>query len=103
ARLRDLTAATTAIRAELDDLYHELQQTRLEMDRLSIISPVDGQITSLTPLHTGEILLAGAAIAAIVPNAQALIIESWVPTAERPFVKPDQRVRLRAESVPANQ
>src|SRR5437867_93163 len=103
AHLRDMTAGATPLRAELAALYYELEQTRLEIDRLSLTSPVDGQVTSLASLHAGEILSAGAAIAAIVPHAQALVIESWLPTAERSFVKPDQQVRLQTESFPPEQ
>ena len=62
-----------------------------------------GQVTSLASLHTGEILSAGTTIAAIVPRSQSLVIESWLPASERPFVKPDQRVRLQTESFPPDQ
>src|SRR5438094_7143239 len=58
AHLRDLIAGATPLRAELAALYNELEQTRLEINRFSLTSPVDGQLTSFASLHTGEILSA---------------------------------------------
>jgi len=103
AHLRDLIAGATPLRAELAALYNELAQTRLEINRFSLTSPVDGQVTSFASLHTGEILSAGTTIAAIVRDSQSVLIESWLPAAERPFVKLDQRVRLQTESFPPDQ
>lgn len=103
AHLRDLAAQTTPIRADLASLYTQLDQTRLELDRLIIISPVDAQITSLASLHPDEIISSGAAVAALVPRSHFLVIESWLPASERSYVDPGQRVRLRTDSLPSDQ
>lgn len=103
AHLHDLIAGSTPIRSELADLYHDLEQCRLDIDRLTIISPVDGQITSLVPLHDGEIISPATAIGTIVPEMRSLIIESWVPTSDRVFITPGQPVRLQAETFPPDQ
>lgn len=98
ARLRDITAQATPLRAELAALYQQLEQTQLELTRLTITSPVDGQITSLASLHPDETISAGATIAALVPRSHSLIIESWLPTSERSFVHAGQQVRLQKDN-----
>ena len=97
ARLSDLISAATPYRAELAGLYHELEQCRSELDRLTITSPAGGQITSLASVHVGENLSAGAAIASLVPTSQAFVIQSWLPTSDRAFVNPGQLVRLQTD------
>jgi multidrug resistance efflux pump len=46
-------------------MYRELQQIQLEMDRFTIISPVDGEVLSLASIYPGKILLAGSAVALV--------------------------------------
>ena len=103
ARLRDLAAGETPLRAELAALYNDLQLTRLELDRLTITSPADGQITSLASLHRGEVISQGSTIAAVVPRSQPLVVESSLPTAERAFVSAGQTVRLQTDAFPPDQ
>jgi Biotin-lipoyl like len=49
----------------LSSMYRELQQIQLEMDRFTIISPVDGEVLSLASIYPGKILLAGSAVALV--------------------------------------
>lgn len=102
-RLRDLAATATPFRAELAALYHDLEQTGLDLTRLTITSPTDGQITSFAPLHAGEVLASGAPIATLVPRSHSLVIESWLPAAERMYVAPGGRVRLKSDTLPSDQ
>jgi multidrug resistance efflux pump len=95
ARIRQLSSEATPIREELAGLYHQLEQTRIELDRLTVASPVDGRISALIPLHAGEHLAAGTAIATLIPDSHRVIVESWLPADDRNFVAPGQLVRLR--------
>ena len=52
----------------LSGLYRELEQIRLDLGRLTITSPIDGQLTYLVPLAPGDTLRAGTAIAVIFPR-----------------------------------
>ena len=54
-------------RFELLKLYSRLRQLHIELDRLTIKSPSDGEIVSLEELQAGERLVAGSAIAVILP------------------------------------
>ncbi|HYR87335.1 MAG TPA: HlyD family secretion protein [Terriglobia bacterium] len=103
AHIRDLAAGETPLRAELAVLYHDLEQTRLELDRLTITSPADGQITSLASLHTAEIISQGTAIANVVPRSRPAVVESWLPAADRAFVRAGQSVRLQTDAFPPDQ
>ena len=102
AHLRELEASATPIRSELATVYHDLDQTGIDLGRLTITSPAGGQITSLVPLHYGEILAAGAAIAALVPSAKSEVIETALPTADRIHVHTGQLVRLQSDSALPN-
>jgi multidrug resistance efflux pump len=55
-------------RPHLSGLYRELEQIRLDLGRLTITSPIDGQLTYLLPLAPGDTLRAGTAIAVIFPR-----------------------------------
>jgi len=54
--------------AHLSGAYRELEQIRLDLGRLTITSPIDGQIAYLVPLAPGQTLPAGTAIAVIYPR-----------------------------------
>lgn len=54
--------------AHLSGVYRELEQIRLDLGRLTITSPIDGQIAYLVPLAPGQTLPAGTAIAVIYPR-----------------------------------
>jgi len=53
---------------KLSNLYRELRQLQMDLDRLTITSPADGEIASLEALHRGEAIQAGTAIAIIYPR-----------------------------------
>jgi len=97
-RLRDLAAQMTPLRAELSALYHELEQTRLDMNRLTVMAPNDGQLTSFAALHEDEILSPGTTLGAVVSGSNALVIDCWMPTPERAYISVGDSVRLRSES-----
>jgi multidrug resistance efflux pump len=98
-RLRDLAAQMTPLRAELAALYHELEQTRLDMNRLTVVAPNDGQLTSFAALHADEVLSPGATLGAVVSESNSLVIESWLPSPERLYISTGNSVRLRSETV----
>jgi multidrug resistance efflux pump len=98
-RVRDLAAQMTPLRADLAALYHELEQTRLDIDRLTVTAPNDGQLTSFAPLHADEILSPGATLGAVVSGSNSLVIECWLPSTDRSYVSVGNSVRLRSESL----
>ena len=54
-------------RFDLLNLYSRLREVQIELDLLTITSPSDGEIVSLEEMHSGERLVAGSAIAVILP------------------------------------
>ena len=54
--------------AHLSHVYRELEQIRLDLGRLTVTSPIDGEIAYLVPLAPGQTLPAGTAIAVISPR-----------------------------------
>ena len=58
-----LTTNADLRHASLSNLYRELERTRLELNRLTISSPHDGQIIALGRFHSGALLSAGDAVA----------------------------------------
>src|SRR5262249_50485179 len=59
---------------------------------------VDGMVTSQPKVKTGESLSAGAPVASIVPIGQPLVVEAWLATPDRAFVKKGLPVRMQADS-----
>jgi len=53
-------------RAELADLYRQLEKCQLELNSRTVVSPVNGQIIWLGSFHPGDILRPGVAVATIV-------------------------------------
>lgn len=100
ARVSELAAEQVPLRADLASLYDQLEQYQLELDRLTTTSPVDGQITSLNAIHVGETIAPGTAIAALVPRAEPLVIETWLSASDRALVNEGQKVRLRTDAFP---
>jgi multidrug resistance efflux pump len=78
--------------------YKELDQLRLDIARLTLTSPVSGTIASAAPLHVGEYIAAGSVVAAIYPESDPLVVESWLLSSDRTFISSGQTVRLRRES-----
>jgi len=97
ARNRDIEV--DSLRAEVTNLYQQLEQNQLEMARRTITSPLDGRITSFASLHAGEVLTAGLAIATLIPEPHPLIIESWIPAHDRHWVREGQLVRVRRDDL----
>lgn len=97
-RVREPGANTRPFRAGLFALYRELERTRLDLNRLTITSPADGEILSLASLQSGDFLSPGTAIAALGPGSNSLLIESWLSSSERIFVSAGQTVRLQADA-----
>ena len=54
-----LTTNAALRHASLSNLYRELERTRLELNRLTIASPHDGQIIALARFHSGALILLG--------------------------------------------
>src|SRR5262245_6254378 len=59
------------VHVDLLSLYDELRQLQMDLDRHTITSPINGEITSLETLHSGNVLEAGTAIAVIFPRKVA--------------------------------
>ena len=56
---------TAGARSDLLSLYRELESAQLELNRLTITSPVAGRIWWLAMLSPGEMLFAGTAVAVV--------------------------------------
>ena len=57
---------TEDARSPLRFLYRELQQLQLDVDRLTLTSPVDGKILSLASMYPGKTFQAGTAVGVVV-------------------------------------
>jgi multidrug resistance efflux pump len=98
-RLRERENEVASARTDLAMLYEQLRQHEFEFDRLTITSPTNGRITSMAPVHPGEVTTPGTSIAALIPRDRILVIESWIPSGERDWVKEGQRVRAKPDEL----
>jgi multidrug resistance efflux pump len=95
-------ASSDFMRGELAALYQDLQQTSLDLGRMTITSPTDGQVASVAVLHEGEILAVGAEVAKIVPSFAPLVVESFVSPSDRTHIREGQVAQLQRESASVN-
>jgi hypothetical protein len=58
-------------------------------------------LTSVALLHVAETLAPGTAIATILPEDHSLVVESWIPSRDRPYINVGMPVRLQTEQRPA--
>jgi len=59
------------VHVDLVSLYRGLRQLQMDLDRHTITSPIDGELTSLELVHSGERLHAGTVIGVIFPRRMA--------------------------------
>ena len=85
-------------RADVNRLERELSYDRDELQRTVIVAPMDGTVvTADLPLRVGHYLKTGEELLKI-EKTDVVTATISVPEADVGFIKPGQRVRLRAQS-----
>ncbi|MGD9903493.1 MAG: HlyD family secretion protein [Vicinamibacterales bacterium] len=114
ARTRaDARARVDEARASLASGLSDLAKARAELAKMDVrlarqqtqqvVAPVDGTVLRVLGRQSGELLKAGAPLAALVPESRQDVVELWVDGNDMPMVMPGAEVRLQFEGWPALQ
>ncbi len=83
------------INAELNDLRERIRSAENIMERISIVTPVEGVVVKLRYHTSGGVIEAGKNIMEIVPQDEKLIIEARVRPQDIDGVKRGQKAMIR--------
>jgi HlyD family type I secretion membrane fusion protein len=88
---------------ELNDLGQKLVASHDSVDRLAVVSPVDGIVQSLKVAGPGAVVPPGGDVAEIVPGGDRLVVEAQISPHDIDRVHDGQPVRLRFTSFASRQ
>jgi multidrug efflux pump subunit AcrA (membrane-fusion protein) len=109
----DAEARVDEARASLASANSDLAKARAELAKMEVrlarqqtqqvTAPIDGTVLRVLARQSGELLKAGAPLAAIVPASSKDVVELWVNGNDMPMVMAGAPVRLQFEGWPALQ
>lgn len=82
------------------ELQSELSQAQHAFDQSAIKAPLDGTITMVKTLGTGQVVGKGQALMAIVPSSCPLVVEAKLPNKDAGLVRKGQRARIKYAAFP---
>ncbi|MFG6577606.1 HlyD family type I secretion periplasmic adaptor subunit [Sulfitobacter sp. 1A15333] len=83
------------VRGRIDDIDEQMRQARDVLNRLNIVSPVDGIVVTMNQYTPGGVIDAGQVIAEIVPLNEKLVIETIVQPKDIDVVRRGQQASIR--------
>ncbi|NUH65558.1 HlyD family type I secretion periplasmic adaptor subunit [Sulfitobacter sp. S0837] len=83
------------VRSQIDDIDEQMRQARDVLDRLNIVSPVEGIVVTMNRYTPGGVIRAGQVVAEIVPLREELVIETIVQPKDIDVVRPGQEASIR--------
>ena len=80
------------------EIEDALSKAKITLDQLSIKSPVDGKVLSISTTTLGGVVPAGQPFIIIVPSDETLIVESWLENKDVGFVHLGQKVAVKVDT-----
>lgn len=93
---RDLDAMRRTTQGRMKLVENQISLT-------SVMMPVAGMVAEMKVTSTGELVGAGAMVAAIVPEGVPLVVEAAVPNRDIGFVRPGIDARIKVDAYPFQQ
>ena len=80
-----------------------LQQTRTDLERTTIVSPIDGKVVQLNA-HEGEVVVTGtmnnaASVIAVIADLSEILVEAEVGETEVTGIQVDQKAKVHVDAV----
>ena len=84
-----------------------LQQAKTDLDRTTIVSPIDGKAVELNA-HEGEVVVTGtmnnaASVIAVIADLSEILVEAEVGETEVTGIKVDQKAKVHVDAVPGKE
>jgi len=81
-----------------------LQQAKTDLDRTTIVSPIDGKAVELNA-HEGEVVVTGtmnnaASVIAVIADLSEILVEAEVGETEVTGIKVEQKAKVHVDAVP---
>ena len=83
---------------ELSQSEETMKKLKDNLNRTTIVAPVDGVVKNLFFVTEGGVIKPGGAILEIVPTKDSLIVEAKLPNSDIGFVKPGQTAVVKLSS-----
>jgi biotin carboxyl carrier protein len=106
ARVDEARAGLASANSDIAKARAELAKMDVRVARQQtqqVVAPIDGTVLRVLARQSGELLKAGAPLAAIVPASTKDVVELWVNGNDMPMVMAGAPVRLQFEGWPALQ
>lgn len=87
----------------VDQLSEQVRQAQAQLDHLTLRSPVDGVVQALSLTTIGQVVTVGEEVMHIVPQADEIDIEAYLPNSDVGFVKVGLPVSVKIAAFPYTQ
>ena len=85
---------------QADDFAEKLAKAKIQIEQLTITTPIAGVIQGSTVTTVGQVVTVGEELMRIVPDGTRLEIEAYLPNKDIGFVAPGQEAVVKVESFP---
>lgn len=96
--LKEVTSQLADVRREVQANQERLAAITVELDRMAIRSPVEGQVVGLALAHGGGVVQAGQRLMDITPRGESLLLDAKVPPHVIDRVKAGDATEVRFSS-----
>ena len=85
---------------QIDDYEQRLAKAEVRLERMTLTSPIDGTIQSLTVSTVGQVVTTGVELMRVVPLNAAVEIECYLPNKDIGFVSVGQDAVIKIDAFP---
>ncbi|GJM06288.1 MAG: HlyD family type I secretion periplasmic adaptor subunit [marine bacterium B5-7] len=94
----DVTKSLTETRQKINELTQQLAKYSDNLQRTTIISPVEGVVKELFVSSRGQVVKAGETVLDIIPSGDQLVIEARLPVQDVGYIEVGQKAIIRLAS-----
>jgi hemolysin D len=99
-RLQQLQIEATRLEATIRESEVLLAQTETELSQASLVSPVDGVVSTLEIANVGEVLQPGQTVAEIAPVTAPLVLTAQLPSQEAGLADVGMPTNIKFDAFP---
>jgi hemolysin D len=85
---------------QIDDYEQRLAKAEVRLERMTLTSPIDGTVQSLTVSTVGQVVTTGVELMRVVPVDAAVEIECYLPNKDIGFVSVGQEAIIKIDAFP---
>ncbi len=101
-RRREASSELSAVNAELSEVRESVEGLEDRLARLSITAPVRGIVNARQVSTIGQVIDTGQPVLTLVPQDEAIVIETRVNPSDIGFVRAGQQTEITVDGFPPN-